>query len=239
MSDGTGSGGGYGCALWLSATAIGNTNLLLTIHNTLPFQSYAVSNLHDLRLNNWTLVTNVMPRSFGCQIDLLLPLDTRSNAFFRAFGLSACDTNFAFTALTHWSNGVEVTRAITPDSMGAVGLTYITELLNGIIAVFDKCGNRISLAYTKDFFAMTNAAGLTYPRAATIDGRIQYDIRSNRWIACAIDPDPDSKEVMLAVSKSEDPSNLTTGWSRYLVEVAQAGGVDTDSTSMGHDANGV
>ncbi len=227
-------GTGAGCGLWLSVSASAGSNLLLTIHNTLPLQSYAVSNLYDLRLTNWTLVTNVTG-ACGSDTDILLPLDTRSNAFFRAAGLSACDTNFVFKALAHYSNTVTVVPAVVPDTMGAVSTNRFVELLNSMIAVYDKCGTVITQTYTTNFFAVTNN-GTRYPTGGTLDGRILYDVQSNRWIACAIDAG--SANVVLAVSTGDDPGDLASGWKRDLVQVRREN-LLTDSATLGLDGNGI
>jgi len=98
--------------------------------------------------------------------------------------------------------------------MGAVGLNHFVELLNGMIAVYDKCGTVITQTYTTNFFAVTNG-GTNYPTGDTLDGRILYDLQSKRWIACALDGG--SHQLMLSISKGDDPSNLAAGWTNYLV----------------------
>jgi hypothetical protein len=121
--------------------------------------------------------------------------------------------------------------------MGAVGPNHFVELLNNGIAVYDKSGTFITQTNSTNFFAVLDAGGTNFLTGdKLVDPRILYDSQSNRWIACAIDLH--TKDVVLAISNSDSPTNLTTAWTRYLLSVHRDG-PDTDFTTLGLDANGI
>ncbi len=66
------------------------------------------------------------------------------------------------------------------------------------------------------------------------DPRILYDAQSQRWVAAAIDEDSagGSGNVILAVSTTDNPTNVTSGWTKYMIPV-QRGGLLTDFTTLG------
>jgi len=83
---------------------------------------------------------------------------------------------------------------------------------------------------TLSFFAVTND-GTNYPTGLGLDDqRILYDWHSQRWVAFTTDAFGSDK-VILAVSTSESPTNLATGWNRYVVQVNRY----TDPNSGHHD----
>jgi hypothetical protein len=92
------------------------------------------------------------------------------------------------------------------------------------------------------------------PRDGAFDPRIVYDVRSQRWIACALERqgangDTLNNEMILAVSTSSDPvgttipGNVLPGWqtnrwAKYRVNVHQTGRY-TDFPILSVDAHGV
>ncbi len=133
---------------------------------------------------------------------------------------------------------------VPPDTMAAVGPDHIVEVLNGVIAVYDKATWEISgePMMTTEFFSVTDH-GVTYPKGQMmVDPRIFYDHERHRWIACAIDGrdlpgQQASKQIILAVSNGDDP-DLESGWTKHLINVARPGSV-TDYDTLGLDANGI
>jgi hypothetical protein len=167
-------------------------------------------------------------------------MGTRSNLFFRAseYRDYVLNTNTTFTGL-----GSDDTGRDPPDTMGAIGPNHFVELLNGgtdataAIAVYDKLGHLIQETNTVNFFALT-VGGTNYPTGYIMaDTRIVYDSQAQRWVASAFDG-RGSGQVILAVSLTDSPTNLITGWSRYLVDVSRNGLAD-DFPTLGLDANGL
>src|SRR6266536_2022377 len=121
--------------------------------------------------------------------------------------------------------------------MGAVGPGHFVELLNGMIAVYDKSGQMIVQTNSNNFFALQDADGTNYPTVTLMaDPRILYDHQEQRWIATALDTG--SRQVILGVSNNDNPTNLTSGWSRYLIRVKRPGFL-ADYPTLGLDANGI
>ncbi len=133
---------------------------------------------------------------------------------------------------------------VPPDTMAAVGPDHIVELLNGVIAVYDKATWKISgePMMTREFFSVMDN-GVTYPQGQMmVDPRIFYDHERHRWIACAIDGrdlpgQQASKQIILAVSNGDNP-DLESGWTKHLINVARPESV-TDYDTLGLDANGI
>jgi hypothetical protein len=70
------------------------------------------------------------------------------------------------------------------------------------------------------------------------DPRIIYDSQSQCFVATAIDFT--SKQVILAVcTNADNATNLTTGWTRYVLHVLQSGSTISDFDTLAVDANGI
>jgi hypothetical protein len=231
-----GTGVGEGCGLWLSINATTNSAIvLLTLHNTRTGQTYSVESIEDLTLTNWVTETNLTGAG-GDFTETLITMGSRSNLFLRASENRDYVTNTVFLGVSY-SN----TLTSVPDSMGAVGPNYFVELINNRIAVYDKVGGIVTQTHSTNFFAVLDADGTNYPTGVNmVDPRILYDHGSGRWVACAMERPPasGSGQVILAVSNDENPTNLASGWTRYLVRVRRQG-FDVDYPTMGLDANGI
>lgn len=227
-------GVGEGCGLWLSISRNTSSNVVLTLHNTRPGQTYQVWRLTNLAQTNWVVETNVTGAS-GNLTDVLIAMLGRTNLFLKAteYRDYQVDTNSTFSGL-----GYAETLRDPPDSMGAVGPEHFVELLNGesanpAIAVYTKTGTLVAWTNTADFIRN----GTNYPIGSLLaDPRILYDHKAQRWIACAIDGG--SGQVILAVSKSSSPTNFVTGWTNCLLTVKRPD-LLTDFTTLGLDDNGV
>ncbi len=236
-SQGPLEGAGAGCGLSLAANTTSSNAILLTLFHTRPGQTYQIWSLTNLWLTNWVLESSLVAAGDSAQTNIAM--GQRPDLFLRAWEFRDYQTNLVFKGLTHYSNNVTLVPNYIPDTMGAVGPNQFVELLNGFIAVYDKSGNLISQAYTTNFFAVTNA-GTSYPTSdLMLDPRILYDQQSQRWVACAIDGGNNpSQQAILAVSNGDNPTNLATGWTKYLVPVQRAN-LLTDFTTLGLDANGI
>jgi hypothetical protein len=222
----------YGCGLWFEITA-SNAVATLTLHNTRSGAGYQILTNSDLTTTNWSLfLTNVADGS-GYVIWTNIAIDLRTNLFFRA-----CESRDYVTNLVFQGLGYSNTLREPPDSMGAVGADHFVELLNNGIAVYDKAGALITQTNSTNFFAVFGASGTNSLTSDFLgDPRILYDQQSDRWVACAIDVNK-SQDVALAISKGDNPTNLTTNWDRYLIRVHREG-FQTDFTTLGLDANGI
>ena len=233
-----GTGVGEGCGLWLSISATNDTSVLLTLHNTRTGQSYTVWSSEDISitLTNWSVETNLTGAS-GDFTETIIAMGQRSNLFLRASENRDYVTNSVFQGL-----GYTNTRAVVADTMGAVGPNHFVELLNGVttnaaIAVYDKSGMLISQASMSNFFAVA-VAGTNYPTEAMSDPRILYDHQSQHWVASAIQQSLGI--VILAVSNDDSPTNLASGWVKYVFQVrTNASDPPVDYDTLGMDANGI
>jgi hypothetical protein len=230
----SGIGVGSGCGLWLDIAPT-NSDFLLTLHNTRPGQTYDVWSIEDLTLTNWMLETNVLGAT-GDTTQTTITAGSRTNLFLRATEFRDYVTNTVFQGLSY-SN----TRVLVPDTMGAVGQSNFVELLNGTgtntaFAVYDKAGTLISETSMTNFFAAVGSDGTNYPIGDMTDPRVLYDFQSQRWVASAIQHS--GNIAILAVSNDQSPTNLATGWMKYVIPVSTTlGGIDYDT--LGLDANGI
>ena len=120
--------------------------------------------------------------------------------------------------------------------MGAVGPNHFVEVLNGMIAVYDKTGSMAAHTNMDDFFRVI-VDGTNYPTASGMtDPRILFDPQAQRWVATGLDQ-LGSGQVLLAVSLSDSPTNLDSGWRRYVVPVNR--GALPDFDKLGLDGNGI
>jgi hypothetical protein len=226
----------YGCSLWLGVS-ISNDVAVVTLNNTRQNQTYSIWSTEYLGPGKWALETSVAG-ALGNLTQTIIPMNQRTNLFLRASEFRDYLTNAVFQGLSHTN-----TRAAPPDTMGAVGPNHFVELLNGLntntaIAVYDKSGTLISRTSMTNFFAVSGTDGTNYPTGDMADPRILFDRQSQRWLATAIQPNPGI--VILAVSNDDSPTNLATGWTKYLIQVRQnAGEFLVDYDTLGLDANGV
>ncbi len=206
----------------------------VTLHGTIPGKHYELWTKENLQDCNWTVEQDLVGTAGQNSTQTLVAARNRPSLFFAALRND-------YKAHTQFS-GIDQATALfeIPDAMGAVGRHHFVELLNGVIAVYDKSGNAIgSPLRSKNFFAVQHN-GEQLPTGETVDPRIFYDYQPDqgvgRWIACAIDTG--SRNVILAVSHGDDPSDLHAGWTRHVVPFARPNNI-TDYVTLGLDANGI
>jgi hypothetical protein len=228
------AGAVYGCGLWLDIGLRTNNAVLLTIHNTRPGAGYLIWSSTNLSTTNWVVETN-MAGATGDFTPTPIAIGGRSNVFFRAseFRDYSLDTNLTFTGLTYADSGLEV-----PDGIAAAGPNHIIEVVNGTLAVYGKeTGTLVAETNTPGFFSISKG-GTNYPTGGRAqDARILFDRQSQRWIASANDAFG-SSELILVVSTNDSPTNLATGWIRFLVPVTRDN-LGSDFPTLGVDANGI
>jgi hypothetical protein len=237
---GTGSGpltpsGSSTCGLELSVTT-SNTIATLMLTGTRPGQTYYISSAQTVNtsLSSWVLETNITGAT-GNQTQTKIAMGSRSNLFFSASEYRNYVTNLVFQGL-NYSNA----PFFAADVMAAVGPNHVVELLNGIIAVYDKSGVLLATNSMTNFFSLSYG-GTNYPTGSSItDPRLLYDSASQCWVASALDVPVSGLggQAILAVCTNQNPTNVNTGWTRYVIPVQQAG-ANSDFDTLGLDANGI
>lgn len=121
-----------------------------------------------------------------------------------------------------------------PDSTGAIGPNHYVEFVNDKVGVYSKSTlAQLATADLDTFDGMTNAF--------VSDVQIQYDPVSQRWFYLNNAVDGSNNDwLAFGFSKSNDPSNLTSGWCPYAVNTdsangGTAGSFFADFPKLGHD----
>jgi uncharacterized protein (DUF2141 family) len=128
-------------------------------------------------------------------------------------GLSAADEGYGATP---------------PDSTGAIGPTRYVEMVNQLVAVYDR--NNLSLVSSQDLASFVGAPfGIN-----TSDPQIQWDGAANRWLYTEIGFATGNNMLVFGWSKTSDPSDLANGWCHYGVGT---GSSLQDYPKLGHDAH--
>ena len=215
---------------------------MLTLNNTRPGESYQVWFSQEVNavFTNWGLELTVLGAT-GDTTQTNVAMSGRSNLWFRVEESRNYTTNSIFPGLNYAD-----TLAIVPDTMAAAGPSHLCELLNegtagGVagsasFAVYDKSGGHIMQTNMTNLFAFVNS-GTPYPTGTLADPRILFDSQANCWVASAIDRGS-SQVILVVCTNANNPTNLATGWARYVLRVAQPG-ADTGSDRVGVDENGL
>ena len=126
------------------------------------------------------------------------------------------------------SNNTEV----PPDTHGDVNGTYCVTAINQDITIQDRNGTVVSSVTLDAFWAAVLGGGEAY------DPRVFFDRYTQRWyMETDANPEEASTSLMLAVSKTSDP---TGGWYEFIVNVDETiGGAATwiDYPTMGYNKN--
>lgn len=136
-----------------------------------------------------------------------------------------------FSALKHGCAG---TSFVPPDQGLAVNQTYVFEMVNACVAVYDKVG-----AMQAGFPKSLNAFFGLGASAFTYDPRAIYDWANNRFIAIATRSGSSIKpQILLAVSQTNNPLG---GWNIYKFNgpAETLTGELTDFPQLGQDRSAV
>ncbi len=169
------------------------------------------------------------------QCSVATPVLTNSGSVNGSFSANGCGfgTPSGFQGLTGARTNA---YAIVADTDGAAGPTNFVEIVNKMIAVYDKStGNQLASLYTTNFFAVTNA-GILYPSGLAADPRVLYDQQSGCWLACA--KDNTSEAILFAYTTNSSPLPLTKAWTKQVLFIPAASD-SSDSPTLGVDSNGV
>lgn len=135
----------YPCKVWLEVNRPTNsstnlTNVLVTLHNTVPGREYKLwSKQHLVATQAWLLETNLFGPTNQSFILTNIAMKGRSNLFFVATAVTTFTTNKTFPGLQMTSP-----TAAKPDTMGAVGPDHYVAIVNAPsttqagVAVYDN-----------------------------------------------------------------------------------------------------
>jgi len=122
---------------------------------------------------------------------------------------------------------------IPPDTMGAIGTTQYTQLINGGFAVYDKAtGTKLQSMLDSDFW-ITKAGG----QATGGDPHVRFNAQAGRWIATGFGAN--GKDIQIAVS---DTADATGSWKSTVFEGYSQAGLFrpvADYPTLGFDDNAV
>ena len=97
-----------------------------------------------------------------------------------------------------------------PDTQGAAGPNHLMVTLNTQVRIQNRQGGVVSTVSLDGFWAIAGVSN-------AIDPRVLYDPFGQRWITtAAADPDGKNPGLLIAVSKTSDPTGL---WNRYFIDV--------------------
>ncbi len=122
---------------------------------------------------------------------------------------------------------------VTPsDSTGAIGPNHYVEMINNLIAVYDRNLNRIGSAVSfGSFFNFNNHPG------TVTDPQVQWDQQANRWLVAATLQQPGANYLFYGWSRTADPTNLSAAG--YCVFEISNGNDFEDYPKLGHDTTGL
>lgn len=229
-----------GCGIWLHIDPEPNDAVKLTLHNTTPGQPYEIWSTPTLASPTWALEQTVNGDAGQNYTQRTILKNGRATLFF-IVGRPSYILGSNYRGLAFDYNSAQS----VPDTMGAIGPNHFIEVLNdghtpnepGAMGLFSKSGVLIENVQTDDFFAVAGHQPLQ-----TQDSRILYDPASARWIACTVDIPTD--DIVIAISTSANPENLTSAWTRYAVVATWVPPglshfVRCDHPTLAVDANGI
>ncbi|NEP31748.1 hypothetical protein [Moorena sp. SIO3B2] len=151
------------------------------------------------------------------------------------------DIGSNFTSSTF---GVD-TGFVPPDTMGAVGLDHIVELINGRYKIYEKPTGEDVKSLSPDvdisldeFWKRANVTpmGDTTALSKSFDPRVLYDPFSERWFATSVDNAQNANNILFAVSESSNPID---GWTGFSIDSDSTDQRWADFPTLGFDKNGV
>ena len=125
--------------------------------------------------------------------------------------------------------------SIPPDTHGAVGPNHLMVVLNTQIRIQNRTGTTISTVSLDSFWAGMPGPWASGADPSTFDPKVLYDPYNNRWMfTVTADGDEPTSAVLIAVSKTSDPTGL---WNRYKVDADSTGAAWADYPSLGFNKN--
>jgi len=143
--------------------------------------------------------------------------------------IQALNIDLSFTGSSLTSSGF-----IPPDTMGAVGPNEFVELLNGQYSVYRKSdGVRLQTNTLNGFW---QNAGVVPAGSFAFDPRAVYDPSTQRWFAASVDNSFAPNNILIAVSKSANP---TDGWTGFAIPSDSDKSHWADFPTLGVNSKGV
>ncbi|HEX8650555.1 MAG TPA: proprotein convertase P-domain-containing protein [Pyrinomonadaceae bacterium] len=125
--------------------------------------------------------------------------------------------------------------SIPPDTHGAVGPNHLMVVLNTQIRIQNRTGTTISTVSLDSFWAGMPGPWASGSDPSTFDPKVLYDPYNNSWMfTVTADGDEPTSAVLIAVSKTSDPTGL---WNRYKVDADSTGAAWADYPSLGFNKN--
>jgi alpha-tubulin suppressor-like RCC1 family protein len=122
---------------------------------------------------------------------------------------------------------------LTPsDSTGAIGPNNYVEVINDLIATYNRTLGRVGSIVSLNPFVNFNS----HPGTVT-DPQFEWDQQSNRWLYAAVLEQAGANYLFYGWSRTSDPTNLSaTGYCQFEVST---GNDFEDYPKLGHDTTGL
>ncbi len=128
-------------------------------------------------------------------------------------------------------------QVIPPDTMGAVGPSYLLETLNSEVGIFNKNTGALISNVSLQAFWSSLGTGAGQPANFPFDPKALYDQSSGRFIVVTLGgTSSPSSWLMIAVSNTSDPNGI---WNKWAIDADQNSGNWADYPGLGVDANNV
>ncbi len=133
-------------------------------------------------------------------------------------------------------SGIQSTALNPPDPVIAVGPNHVVNVVNAMLAIYDKNGNMLNQSTLSDWFSNMN------PPSMIFDPKIAYDHYDDRWILLVLSKDIDNRQsfYLVSISQTSDP---TGDWYNYKSDAAKNGDISSnlwaDFPGLGYDQEAV
>jgi hypothetical protein len=122
---------------------------------------------------------------------------------------------------------------IPPDPTGSIGPNYYIEMVNSMVAVYDRSTLTSPPVAELDEASFVNSA-LGSAASAPCDGQLQWDQEGGRWLYVALECGEAPNALYYGWSKTDVPTDLVNGWCKYTLPTGTA---LEDYPKLGHDDN--
>ena len=138
--------------------------------------------------------------------------------------VSAGPARAALTLTQFQGAGLGSSGYVPPDMGGSVGDGYVVQMLNGVSSIYSYTGTLDSRQTLSTFWSgVSGAIGGT----SISDPRVIYDPGSGLWFASAISTQSTNNNILIAVSKTSNP---TAGFNEF--SIASASGTFADFPTL-------
>jgi len=215
------SAGRWVVALALSLPFVGSRETVAQPGNVrvpLPFTRAAVGNFSDLAAQE--APAGLAPEPEPIEIpfmpisgELPVPAGAAKPGAPAAVGIAATNAAAAPRPIFSFPALGDNNAAFPPDTHGAVGPAHVMVTLNTQVRVQDRAGRDLSTVTLSGFWS-----ALSLPAGTQVfDPTVIYDPFAGRWImtAAARNVTNATSQLLVAVSKNDNPTDLTSGWFKF------------------------